>query len=156
MRVSTKTEYATRALLDLAVAQEGLLVKTLDIARRQRIPKKYLEQILLAFKREGIVRSKSGFHGGYTLARSPELVTMAHIVRAVDGPLAPVRCVSTTAYAPCTCPNEATCPFRTVWQEARDAMVGVLERVTLADVAQRARHLAAYAPEASSQPGGMR
>jgi len=139
--VSTKAEYATRALLDLALAWGGFPVKTVDIARRQRIPKKYLEQILLVYKRQGILRSKAGLNGGYSLARPPEQITMTQVIRAMDGPLAPVRCVSSTAYAPCTCPNERDCPIRAIWQEARDAMVGVLDRVTLADMARRARTL---------------
>lgn len=141
MGISTRTEYATRALLDLALAREGEVTKTADVARRQRIPKKYLEQILLAFKRQGILRSKPGLHGGYMLARPARQITLAEVVRAVDGPLAPVRCVSLTAYTPCTCPNESVCPLRTIWQQARDAMADVLERVTLADVADRARQI---------------
>ncbi len=139
MGISTKTEYATRALLDLALARTGAVVKTADIATRQRIPKKYLEQILLLFKKEGLLRSKPGLNGGYMLARPARQITMAEIVRAVDGPLAPVRCVSLTAYAPCTCPDEAVCPLRLVWQQARYAMAEVLEHVTLADVAEQAR-----------------
>ncbi|HEV8339034.1 MAG TPA: Rrf2 family transcriptional regulator [bacterium] len=141
MGISTRTEYATRALLDLALAREGTVVKTADVAERQRIPKKYLEQILLVFKREGMVRSKPGLHGGYMLARPARQITMAEVVRAVDGPLAPVRCVSLTAYAPCTCPHEEVCPLRAVWQEARRAMAEVLERTSLADVADRAREI---------------
>lgn len=141
MGISTRTEYATRALLDLALAGEGSLVKTADVAKRQRIPKKYLEQILLLFKREGMLRSKPGLNGGYMLARSARQITMAEVVRAVDGPLAPVRCVSLTAYAPCTCPHENVCPLRTVWQQARGAMAEVLERITLADVAEQARQM---------------
>lgn len=141
MPISTKTEYATRALLDLALAPEGATVKTADVARRQRIPKKYLEQIFLLFKKQGTLRSKPGLNGGYMLARPAGQITMADIVRAVDGPLAPVRCVSRMAYAPCTCPNENVCPIRAVWQRARDAMAEVLEEVTLADVADRASEI---------------
>ena len=143
MPISTKGEYAARALLHLALAhKEGTPVKTADIAREQSIPKKYLEQILLLFKKQGLVQSKPGLHGGYCLAKPPGEITMAQVVRIVDGPLAPVRCVSKTAYARCTCAIEATCALRTVWQEARDAVAKVLEEVTLEEVAIRARSLA--------------
>jgi Rrf2 family cysteine metabolism transcriptional repressor len=142
MPVSAKGEYAARALLHLASAfEEGAPVRTADIATEQSIPKKYLEQILLVFKQKGLVRSKPGLNGGYFLAKPPSEITMAEVVRAVDGPLAPVRCVSQTAYAPCTCRVEATCALRTVWQEARDAMVGVLEKITLEEITIRARAL---------------
>lgn len=143
MGISTRTEYATRALLDLALMDGTRHVKTSDIARRQHIPKKYLEQILLMFKNEGLVLSKPGLHGGFTLARPASQISIAEVVRAAEGPLAPVRCVSETAYAPCTCPDEGTCPLRDTWRQARDAMVSVLEKVTLADVAGRARKTSA-------------
>jgi Rrf2 family protein len=143
MPISNKGEYAARAMLHLALAYGGgAPVKTGEIAERQRIPRKYLEQILLVFKKVGFVRSKPGSNGGYLLAKPPKEITMADVIRAVDGPLAPVRCVSMTAYAPCTSAVEATCALRTVWKQARDAMVGVLEETTLEEVAQRARHLA--------------
>jgi len=143
MPISTKGEYAARALLHLALAHNGgVLVKTAEIARQQSIPKKYLEQILLIFKKQGLVESKPGLNGGYSLAKHPSQITMAQVVRAVDGPLAPVRCVSKTAYARCTCAVEATCALRSVWQEARDAVAGVLEGITLEEVADRARSLA--------------
>ena len=140
MSLSTRGEYAARALLHLALAYDlGAPVKTAEIAERQSIPKKYLEQILLLFKNEGILRSRPGLNGGYLLARHPSQITVAEIVRTADGPLAPVRCVSRTAHTRCTCAVEATCALRTVWQEARDAMAGVLERTTLEEVASRAR-----------------
>ncbi len=143
MPISTKGEYAARALLHLAVAHgKGAPVKMAEIARQESIPKKYLEQILLIFKKLGLVESKPGLNGGYSLAKPPGRITMAQVVRAVDGPLAPMRCVSKTGYARCTCTEEATCALRTVWQEARDAVAGVLEGITLEEVADRARGLA--------------
>ncbi len=143
MPISARGEYAARALLHLALAYEKAEpVKTLDIAERQSIPKKYLEQILLLFKKEGFVQSKPGLNGGYFLVRPPAEITMAEIVRAVDGPLAMTRCVSKTAYVKCACKIEATCALRTVWQEARDSVARVLEGVTLEEVAERARSLA--------------
>ena len=143
MPISAKGEYAARALFQLALAYErGEPVRTVDIATEQQIPKKYLEQSLLAFKKAGLVQSKSGLNGGYFLARHPGEITIAQIVRTVDGPLAPVRCVSQTAYQPCKSAVEATCALRTVWQEARDAMVGVLDKITLQEVATRSRAMA--------------
>jgi Rrf2 family protein len=144
MPISTKGEYAARALLHLALASDPHTpIKTGDIAAQQRIPKKYLEQILLLFKHAGFVQSKPSLKGGYFLARPASEITMAQMLRAVDGPLAPVRCVSQTAYAPCPCAvEESTCALRSVWQEARDAMVGVLDRITLQDLADRARAMA--------------
>lgn len=79
--------------------------------------------------------------GGFTLARPASQISIAEVVRAADGPLAPVRCVSETAYAHCTCPDEDACPLRDTWRQARDAMVSVLEQVTLADVAGRAKKM---------------
>jgi Rrf2 family protein len=143
MSISAKGEYAARAMLHLALTYpHGIPARTLDIARQQKIPKKYLEQIMLLFKKEGLVQSKPGLNGGYTLSRRPREITMAEIVRAVDGPLAPMRCVSKTAYSRCTCTSEDTCGLRTVWQQARDAVADVLEQITLEDVAARSRELA--------------
>lgn len=143
MPISSKGEYAARALLHLALASDSQTpVKTADIAAQQQIPKKYLEQILLVFKRLGFVQSKSSLRGGYYLAKPAREITMAQVVRAIEGPLAPVGCVSQTAYIPCPRALEDTCALRTVWQEARDAMVGVLERITLQDIADRARAMA--------------
>lgn len=142
MPISTKGEYAARAMLHLALAYaNGMPARTDDIAVEQAIPKKYLEQIMQLFRKEGLVTSKPGLNGGHMLARPPREITMAEIVRAADGPLAPMRCVSKTAYTRCTCTSEDTCALRTVWQEARDAVAGVLEKITLEDVAQRAREL---------------
>lgn len=142
MPISTKGEYAARAMLHLAMAYaKGVPARTTDIAREQAIPVKYLEQIMQLFKKEGLITSKPGLNGGHMLARSPREITMADIVRAADGPLAPMRCVSKTAYSRCTCTSEDTCALRTVWQEARDAVAGVLEKTTLEDVASRACEL---------------
>lgn len=151
MPVSLRTEYATRALLELALGTPTCPVKTSEIALRQRIPEKSLEQILLTFKKQGLVRSKPGLHGGFTLSRSPDQISIAQIIRAVDGPLAPVPCVSDSAYAACSCPDETACPFRDTWRQARDAMVRVLEGVSLAAVADRARERARVEAATSDQ-----
>ena len=144
MSISAKGEYAVMALLDLAVAYpDGGPVKASDIAARQGISRKYIEQILLIYKGKGFIGSKSGRDGGYFLVKSPLEITIADALRVVEGPLAPVRCVSVTAYSKCSRNAETTCALRTVWKEARDAMVGVLEKMTLEDLARRARDMAA-------------
>ncbi len=148
MSISAKGEYAVLALLDLALAYPGgTLVKTSDIASRHGISKKYLEQILLTYKGKGYVGSKSGQNGGYFMAKDPAGITIADALRAVEGPLAPVRCVSVTAYSKCSRKIEEKCALRTVWKEARDAMVGVLERTTLEELAGRARAMAGEAQD---------
>ena len=142
MAISAKGEYAARAMMHLALKYgNGSLVKAEDIAHEQCIPKKYLEQILLLFKNKALVTSKSGSNGGYALARHPSEITMADVIRIIDGPLAPMLCVSITSYIPCSCTDETRCALRTVWQEARDKFVEVLENITLQDVVNRAIEL---------------
>ena len=132
MKLSTRGEYAARALMDLALHGEEGPVKIRDIAARQEIPNKYLENILLALQRAGITRSKRGARGGYYLARPAESITIGEVVRIMDGPLAPIHCVSVSAYE--RCPREATCELKRVWQEVRDAIAGILDNTTFADV----------------------
>jgi Rrf2 family protein len=112
-------------------------VQIKDIALREQIPVKFLEQILLTLKNAGLLRSRSGVGGGYHLARSPADITLGQIVRVLDGPLAPIRCVSQTAYEPCACPEERTCGLRLVMLDVRNAISDILDHTTLADVAQR-------------------
>ncbi len=138
MSISAKGEYAVRALLDLALSySDGTPVKVADIADRQDISRKYLEQILSLLKSKGYVGSKPGQNGGYFLSKHPRDISIAEALRVVEGPLAPVRCVSVTAYTKCTCKIESKCALRTVWKEARDAMVSVLEKTTLEELAER-------------------
>ena len=142
MSISAKGEYAARAMMYLAMKYgDGVPVKAEEISRDQVIPKKYLESILLLFKNKALVISKSGVNGGYHLARHPSEITMAEIIRVIDGPLAPMPCVSLTSYVPCSCADESRCALKTVWQEARDQFVEVLERITLQDVVDRVREL---------------
>lgn len=111
-----------------------------DLARDERIPRKYLERILLELKSRGVLRSQKGKGGGYALARRPEEIGLADIVRWMDGPLAPVSCVSATAYAPCReCTDEASCGIRLIMKEVRDAIAEILGANTLADLVRRTR-----------------
>jgi Rrf2 family protein len=135
--LSSRAKYATRALLDLSLHYDSHPVQIHDIAERQKIPVKFLEQILLSLKREGFVQSRKGPGGGYFLAKPPSGVTLGAVVRAMDGPIAPISCVSASGYMECGCPEPETCGLRGVWKEARDALAGVLDGTTFADICAR-------------------
>src|SRR5262245_13332968 len=134
MVLSSRGKYATRALLDLSLHYGEGPVQIHDIAARQAIPVKYLEQILLSLKRFGFLQSRKGPGGGYFLAKPPSEITLGAVVRAMDGPLAPISCVSLSGYMECGCPEPASCGLRSVWKEARDAMAAVLDGTTFGDV----------------------
>jgi len=109
-----------------------------EIARREVIPQKFLELILLELKNQGILQSKKGKGGGYFLGRPPQQVSIGHVIRVLDGPLAPLPCVSRTAYMRCSeCPDERTCAIRMVMKEVRDATARILDSTTLADMLKR-------------------
>ena len=140
MRLSKRGEYGLRAMINLADAQKnspGAMAQIKDISAQEKIPTKYLEQILLALKNAGLLNSKMGIGGGYYLAKEPEKINLGHIIRVLDGPLAPVRCVSHMAYEPCGCPDERTCGLRMVMGDVRDAIANILENTSLADVTER-------------------
>jgi Rrf2 family protein len=131
--ISRKAKYALCALVALAQAEGDSLVIS-EIARRQRIPKKFLEQILLELKHEGILASRRGKIGGYMLVRRPEQVTYGEILRLVDGPIAPLPCLSRSAYQRCAdCNGEENCEVRRVFARVAEASRAVLDRTTLAD-----------------------
>ena len=138
MKLSTRGEYASQAILDLALHQHEEPVKIREIAARQEIPLKYLENILLTLQRAGIARSKRGPRGGYYLARPPEAITVGEVIRAMDGPLAPIHCVSVSAYE--ECPRRSVCGLKWVWQEVRDAIADILDNTTFADVVQHGQN----------------
>jgi Rrf2 family protein len=136
--ITMKAKYALKALCRLSVAPKGQPVLIADIAEQEGIPRKFLELILAELKQHGILSSRKGRGGGYLLARRPEDVTVAAVLRALDGPIAPVACLSRTAYQRCAeCPNEAACGVRLVLREAHAASVEVLERTTVADMVNR-------------------
>jgi Rrf2 family protein len=143
MKLSTRGEYALRALLVLAqdYGPNDTVVRMQTISAKQNIPKRFLEQILNDLKSANIVESKRGIAGGYRLNRPPEKIPLAEIIRHVEGALAPVSCVSERFYERCTCPDEARCAIRSVMKEARDAIVKIMEKVTLADLRDRAHKL---------------
>ena len=143
MKLSVRGEYALRALLVLArdFQEDDSVVRIQEISRQQNIPKRFLEQILNDLKSAHLVESKRGVAGGYRLRRRPERINLAEIVRHIEGPLAPVSCVSENFYEKCSCPDESRCAIRSVMKDTRDAIVNIMERVTLADLAERARKL---------------
>ncbi|MEP6663806.1 MAG: Rrf2 family transcriptional regulator [Verrucomicrobiota bacterium] len=142
MKLSQRGEYALRALLVLGLHYEKNVVSIQVIADEQNIPKKFLEQILNDLKKTGAVESKRGITGGYRLARPPQEVTLASIIRHVEGALAPISCVSERFYEKCSCPDEARCAIRNVMKEVRESIVKAMEKVTVAELCERARRLA--------------
>ena len=108
-----------------------------EISQQEQIPGKFLEQILLSLKNVGLLHSKMGVGGGYRLAKPPAEISLGQIVRILDGPLAPVKCVSQMAYEPCGCPDEETCGLRLVMGDVRNAIASLLDGTSLADVTQR-------------------
>lgn len=141
MKLSQRGEYALRALLVLGLHHGEAVVSIQTISEEQRIPKKFLEQILNDLKRTGAVESKRGVAGGYKLARHPRDIALAGIIRHVEGALAPISCVSERFYEKCTCPDESRCAIRNVMKEVREAVVKIMEKVTVADLCERARKL---------------
>src|SRR5229473_5446759 len=141
MKLSLRGEYALRALLVLGLNYHQDVVRIQTISEQQNIPKRFLEQILNDLKSAGVVRSKRGVAGGYRLARRPEEITLASIVRHLEGALAPVSCVSERFYEKCSCPDESRCPIRSIMKEVREAIVQIAERVTIADLCERSRKL---------------
>jgi len=138
MKLSKKGEYALRALIDLGIAAEvgRPLVQVSELAAKELIPIKFLEQIMQLLKEEGFIESQRGKFGGYRLARPANKITIGGIVRLIDGPLAPIGCVSHTAYEKCSCPDETHCGLRMLMLDVRNAIAGILDRYTLADVVE--------------------
>jgi Rrf2 family protein len=133
--LSFKARYGLRALVELARA-DGEQLTAADLATRADAPRKFLEAILLSLSRAGIVASRRGKFGGYVLARPPESISFAQVIRIIDGPLALAPCVSRTAFRKCDdCPDLATCSLREALLRARDATAQVLDSYSLAAAA---------------------
>ena len=136
--LSQKARYALHALFVLAERGPSAPVQIADIAAHARVPRKFLEQILLDLKRRGILHSVRGKHGGYVLGRPAEAIALADIIRAIDGPLALSPCVSRMAYRKCDdCFDEATCALRKVLLDVRDATSDILESRNLAGMVKQ-------------------
>lgn len=139
--ISMKTKYALKALGFLARTRDKEAFLIAEMAEAENIPKKFLEAILLALKNQGILSSKKGPGGGYSLAVAPESLTIGRIVRAFEGDLAPVPCLGDAAPAKCPeCADLATCGIRLVLADVKQAVSSVLDRTTLADMLERSEH----------------
>lgn len=140
MRLSKRGEYGLRAMIMLATPNsegQSSVLQIREISQHEQIPGKFLEQILLSLKNAGLLHSKMGVGGGYHLARPPSEISLGQIVRILDGPLAPVKCVSQMAYEPCGCPDEETCGLRLAMGDVRNAIANILDGTSLADVTKR-------------------
>lgn len=139
MKLSKKSEYALRALVCLAAPDAPAMLSIQEIARREQTPKKFLEQVLLALNRAGIVQSVRGKTGGYSLRTGPEAISLGDVVRAVDGPIAPLPCANREAPVKCSdCPTPEHCWLQLLMIEVGDAINTVLDRITLAEMSRRA------------------
>lgn len=131
MKISTKGRYALRLLLDLAIHREDGYVSLKDIAERQQISKKYLEQIVPLLSRSGLLKANRGYQGGYMLSKSPEQYTLAEILRLTEGNLAPVTCLEGEVN---DCPRAEECITLPVWKGLYDTINHYLENVTLQNI----------------------
>ncbi|MEX0628510.1 MAG: Rrf2 family transcriptional regulator [Cucumibacter sp.] len=132
--ISQKAKYALRALIALSKAEADEPLMISGIAESQNIPKKFLEQILLDLKHHGIVISRRGKAGGYLLLRRPENITFGEVLRIIDGPVAPLPCLSKMAYRRCEdCQNEQTCEIRRVFKRVAIATREVLDHTSIAE-----------------------
>jgi Rrf2 family protein len=138
MKLSKRCEYALRALIDLGIASElgWPMLQMSELATKEKLPVKFLEQIFTQLKSAGYVASRRGKFGGYSLARPMTQIKFGAVFRLIDGPLAPIRCVSQMSYARCSCPDEAHCGLRILMFDVRNAISTILDRYTLADIVE--------------------
>ena len=138
MKMTKRGEYALRALIDLGLAQEAgrPVIQIAELARRERIPIKFLEAILVELKAAGYLDSKRGQQGGYWLKMPMDRIKIGDLVRRIEGPLAPIACVSQNFYQRCSCPDEEHCGLRMLMLDVRNAIAEILDRYTLAQVVE--------------------
>lgn len=138
MRLTKRGEYALRAMIDLGIAQEAgrELVQIAEIADYENIPIKFLEAILVELKEAGFLDSKRGKHGGYFLARPMDTIMLGGVIRKIEGPLAPIGCVSQNFYEKCSCPDEDHCGLRMLMLDVRNAIANILDNYSLAQVVE--------------------
>ena len=140
--LSKKSKYGLQALLALTQAPQGSSVLISELAEKEHIPKKFLEAILLELKKQGILQSKTGKGGGYQLAKHPSQIKLGQVIRILEGPLAPVSCVSQSAYKRCEeCKDEYRCGIRLVMKEVRDAIANILDNTSLEEMNLKAKKL---------------
>ncbi len=138
MKLSKRGEYALRALIDLGIASElgWPLLQVSELASKEKLPIKFLEQIFTQLKSAGYVVSRRGKFGGYSLSRPMSKIKFGAVIRLIDGPLAPICCVSQTSYERCSCPDEAHCGLRMLMFDVRNAISTILDRYSLADIVE--------------------
>jgi Rrf2 family transcriptional regulator, cysteine metabolism repressor len=140
MKITYKGDYALKAILDLSYRYaSGQVVPLVEISRRQNIPQKYLEQIMLVLKGAGLVESKRGIGGGFMLRRSPEEITIGQVVRLMEGPVEPIACGKQSHDG--SCGEEASCAFREVWLQVTNSITGIVDQVTFSRIMQRAAEI---------------
>ncbi len=140
MKISYKGDYALKAVLDLAFHyDQDQVVPLIDIAARQNVPVKYLEQIMLVLKGAGVVESKRGIGGGFILRRPPQEITVGEIVRLMDGPTEPISCGKRQHDG--SCGEESSCALREIWIKVAEATSQVVDHITFSQVMQRTREL---------------
>lgn len=158
MKLSKRGEYALRSLIALGVAQElgRELVRLGELAKAEAIPENFLQQILIELRTAGLVESERGKFGGFRLGRPAADIVIGDVVRLVDGPLAPIRCASLTAYERCSCPDEDSCGLRLLMKNVRNAISAILDKFTLAElVATTVYHLRARGADAEGYLSGV-
>lgn len=138
MNLTKKGEYALRALIKMGIAHElgRELLSISELAENDRLPVKFVEQIMLKLRAGGFVETKRGKFGGYFIAKPMKDIRMGDLIRCIDGKLAPISCASQTAYEACSCPDETHCGLRMLMIDVRNAISGILDRYTLADVVE--------------------
>ncbi|SMB98832.1 transcriptional regulator, BadM/Rrf2 family [Thermanaeromonas toyohensis ToBE] len=140
LKLSTRGEYGLRAMFDLAQRYGEGPISLKSVAERQDISEHYLEQLFASLRKAGLVRSVRGAQGGYTLAREPREIKVGEIIRVLEGPIAPMDCVSEEE-GEGTCARAETCVARTIWEKVRDSIAGVLDSITLEDMVAEAHRL---------------
>jgi len=146
MKVSTRGEYGVRAMVALAHHYGHGPMSITEIARQSSVPPAYLEQLIAPLRRAALVESKRGARGGYVLSRDPASIRIGDVYRVMEGPVAPMDCVSEDV-ADQTCPLIEGCETRPIWLKVRDSIVDALDSTTLADLARKPRHAETEEPD---------
>lgn len=144
MKLSTKGRYGLRAMLEMALNEDQGPMATRTIAENQELSERYLEQLLIPLKQAGLVKSTRGSQGGYVLGRKPQNITIGDIIRVLEGPIAPVECVS--EINPDECDRSGFCVTRGIWTRMRDAITEVLDSYTLWDLVIESRQHEQHQP----------
>lgn len=139
MKLTFKGDYALKIILDLSLNYGKTLAQIKDISKRQDIPKKFLEQIVLLLKSAKYINTIRGPKGGISLAKAPSEITLGEIVRLIEGPTSPIACVSTTGYSKCD--FEKKCVFRNVWLDVKERVNEVLDHTTFEDMVEKTKKM---------------